>query len=156
MYPFPINEWEMIGRLLMALFLGLLVGAERTRVGKRAGMRTYALVSLGSALFVMVAGQISSYYANVYNFDPLRVASQIVVGIGFLGAGVIFVQKDSIIGLTTAAGLWVVAGVGMAVGYGEFFLATFVAAMLLFVFEILWYVEDRFIRRASQGERAER
>lgn len=156
MYPFPATEWEMLARLMMALLLGLLVGAERTRVGKRAGMRTYALVSLGSALFVMIAGQVSAAYANMFDFDPLRVASQIVVGIGFLGAGVIFVQKETITGLTTAAGLWVVAGVGMAAGYGEFFLAVAVAAILLFVFEILWYVEDRFIRRAPQGEPAER
>lgn len=156
MYPFPVTESEVLVRLLLALFLGLLVGAERTRVGKRAGMRTYALVSLGSALFVLVAGEVSAIYMNVYEFDPLRVASQIVVGIGFLGAGVIFVQKETITGLTTAAGLWVVAGVGMAAGFGMFFLAIAVAVILLFVFEILWYVEDRFIRRAPQGESAER
>jgi putative Mg2+ transporter-C (MgtC) family protein len=147
---------ELLLRLMMAMFLGLLVGAERTRVGKRAGMRTYALVSLGSALFVIIAGTVSAMYTNMYDFDPLRVASQIVVGIGFLGAGVIFVQKESISGLTTAAGLWVVAGVGMAAGFGLYFLAVSVAVVVLFVFEILWYVEDRFIRKSSHSEPAER
>jgi len=156
MYPFPATEAELVLRLIMATFLGLLVGAERTRVGKRAGMRTYALVSLGSALFVIVAGSVSALYANMFEFDPLRVASQIVVGIGFLGAGVIFVQKEIITGLTTSAGLWVVAGVGMAAGYGLYFLAISVALIVLFVFEILWYVEDRFIRRSPKGESAER
>jgi putative Mg2+ transporter-C (MgtC) family protein len=149
-YPFPASETEIVLRLLMAMLLGLLVGAERTRVGKRAGMRTYALVSLGSALFIIVAGSVSALYQNLFNFDPLRVASQVVVGIGFLGAGVIFVQKESITGLTTAAGLWVVAGVGIAAGFGLFFVAVSVAALMLFVFEILWYVEDRFIRRTSK------
>ncbi len=153
MYPFPVSsEWEIFARLAMALFLGLLVGAERTRVGKRAGMRTYALVSLGSALFVIVGGVVAGVYQNTIPVDPLRVASQIVMGVGFLGAGVIFVQRSTITGLTTAAGLWVVAGVGMAAGFGLFSIAIYVTAMMLFVFEALWYVEDKFIRKGKRTE----
>jgi putative Mg2+ transporter-C (MgtC) family protein len=137
------------------VFLGLLVGAERTRVGKRAGMRTYALVALGSALFTVISGMVSASYQNIFDFDPLRVASQIVVGVGFLGAGVIYVQRSSITGLTTAAGLWVVAGVGMASGFGFKFIAFFVTFIMLVVFELLWYIEDKFIKNNRQSEEGE-
>ena len=145
---FAVSDWDIILRLTIAVILGLAVGAERSRVGKRAGMRTYALVSLGAALFVVIAGMVSFKYADTFVFDPLRVASQIVVGIGFLGAGVIFVQRQVLTGLTTAAGLWVVAGVGAACGYGLYVVATYVTFLTLVIFEVLWYVEERFIRTA--------
>lgn len=145
---FAVSDWELVARLSFAVLMGLLVGSERSRVGKRAGMRTYALVSLGAALFVIVAGVVSFNYAETFVFDPLRVASQIVVGIGFLGAGVIFVQRQLLTGLTTAAGLWVVAGIGVACGYGLYAIAAFVTFVVLFIFEVLWYVEERFIRTA--------
>lgn len=142
---FAVSQWEILARLTVAVLLGLVVGAERSRVGKRAGMRTYALVSLGAALFVVIAGVVSFKYAETFVFDPLRVASQIVVGIGFLGAGVIFVQRQVLTGLTTAAGLWVVAAIGAATGYGLYIIATYVTFLTLVIFEILWYVEERFI-----------
>jgi putative Mg2+ transporter-C (MgtC) family protein len=145
---FAVSQWEIITRLTVAVFLGLLVGAERSRVGKRAGMRTYALVSLGACLFIVIAGMVSFKYADTFVFDPLRVASQVVVGIGFLGAGVIFVQRQVLTGLTTAAGLWVVAGVGAACGYGLYVVAAYVTVLTLIVFEVLWYVEERFVRTA--------
>lgn len=150
MYPFPAEQSEILIRLSMAVLLGLLVGAERTHVGKRAGMRTYALVSLGSALFTVISGMVSASYQNLFDFDPLRVASQIVMGIGFLGAGVIYVQRSTIVGLTTAAGLWVMAGVGMACGFGLYLIAAFVTFIMLVVFELLWYFEDKFIRSSEQ------
>src|SRR3990167_5786326 len=145
---FAVSQWEIILRLTVAVVLGLLVGAERSRVGKRAGMRTYALVSLGAALFIVIAGMVSFKYADTFVFDPLRVASHVVVGIGFLGAGVIFVQRQVLTGLTTAAGLWVVAAIGVACGYGLYTIATYVTFLTLVIFEILWYVEERFIRTA--------
>lgn len=148
MEAFPASHWDLALRLGIAVFLGVLVGAERSRVGKRAGMRTYALVSLGAALFIIMAGTVAAQYANTFVFDPLRVASQLVVGIGFLGAGVIFVQRQILTGLTTAAGLWVVAGIGAAAGYGLYFIATFSTFLTLIIFEVLWYVEERFIRIA--------
>src|SRR3989338_8054419 len=134
---FAVFQWELMLRLSFAVFLGLLVGAERSRVGKRAGMRTYALVSLGAAFFIIIAGSVSFKYSETFVFDPLRVASQIVVGIGFLGAGVIFVQRQVLTGLTTAAGLWVVAGIGVAYGYGLYAIASFVTFIVLFIFEVL-------------------
>lgn len=148
MESFASSELEILARLTVAVLLGLVVGAERSRVGKRAGMRTYALVSLGAALFIVIAGIVSMQYADVFVFDPLRVASQVVVGIGFLGAGVIFVQRQVLTGLTTAAGLWVVAGIGAACGYGLYVIASYVTFLVLVVFEILWYVEERFIKIA--------
>ena len=148
---FAVSEWDLLLRLTAAAFLGLIVGAERSRVGKRAGMRTYALVSLGAALFIVIAGEVSYQYAETFVFDPLRVASQIVVGIGFIGAGMIFVNKDVVNGLTTAAGIWVTAAIGVASGYGLYVLATYVTFLTLIIFEALWYVEERFVRTARTG-----
>lgn len=145
---FAVSQLELIQRLIVAVLLGLVVGAERSRVGKRAGMRTYALVSLGAALFVVIAGHVSQQFVGATMFDPLRVASQIVVGIGFIGAGMIFVQRDAVVGLTTAAGIWVVAGIGMACGYGMYVVAVAVTAIMLIIFQALWYVEERFVRTA--------
>lgn len=145
---------EIAIRITVAMLLGLLVGAERSHVGKSAGMRTYALVSLGAALFVIISELISAEYlaSGVFgktSLDPTRIASQLVVGIGFLGAGVIFVQRQILTGLTTAAGLWVVAGVGAACGYGLYFLASYATFLTLFVFEALWYIEEHFLRTAK-------
>ncbi len=150
---FAVSDLDLMIRLTFAVALGLMIGAERSRVGKRAGMRTYALVSLGACLFVVMSGVVSVRFAETFVFDPLRVASQIVVGIGFLGAGVIFVQRSELTGLTTAAGLWVVAAVGAACGYGLYVIASYVTFLTLFIFEALWYIEDRFVRRAdTRGE----
>ncbi len=141
-------------RMTIAMLLGLLVGAERSHVGKSAGMRTYALVSLGAALFVLISEMITANYlaSGIFDktsLDPTRIASQLVVGIGFLGAGVIFVQRQVLTGLTTAAGLWVVAGVGAACGYGLYFIAAYATFLTLFIFEALWYIEERFLRKAK-------
>jgi putative Mg2+ transporter-C (MgtC) family protein len=149
---FAVTNAELMVRLTIAVLLGLLIGAERSRVGKRAGMRTYALVSLGACLFIIMSGVVAVKFAETFTFDPLRVASQVVVGIGFLGAGVIFVQKNELTGLTTAAGLWVVAAVGASCGYGLYAIASYVTFLTLFIFEALWYIEDKFVRVASKED----
>lgn len=146
---FAVSQWDIIMRLTIAVILGLLVGSERSRVGKRAGMRTYALVALGAALFTVISGMVAFEYAASFVFDPLRVVSQVVVGIGFLGAGVIFVQRQVLTGLTTAAGLWVVAGIGVACGFAFYIIAAYVTFLTLMLFELMWYVEKRFIRIAK-------
>lgn len=146
---FAVTDATLILRLTVAALLGLLIGAERSRVGKRAGMRTYALVSLGACLFVVMSGVVGFAAAASFTFDPLRVASQIVVGIGFLGAGVIFVQRHELTGLTTAAGLWVAAGIGATCGYGLFVIASYVTFLTLFIFEAMWYIEEHFIKTAQ-------
>lgn len=148
MDPLTISTTEMILRLIVAMGLGVLVGAQRSHIGKTAGMRTYALVAVGSALFTLISTTFAFRYHSMFDVDPLRVASQILVGIGFLGAGVIFVQRNVVTGLTTAAGLWVVAGIGMAAGLGMIALAIAVTAIVLFIFTVLWYIESRFIRLA--------
>lgn len=146
------SEIEIIARLTVAAILGLIIGIERSHAGKSAGMRTYSLVATGSALFVGMTLLVSNQFINSGHnvFDPLRVASQIVVGIGFLGAGVIFVEKQVLTGLTTAAGLWVTAAIGAVTGFGFFAVATYTTALVLFIFEGLWYIENRFVRKASR------
>lgn len=109
---------ELILRLALAALLGGLIGAEREYRAKVAGVRTHLLVALGAALMMIV-----SRYGFDGHGDPSRVAAQIVSGIGFLGAGAIIVQKHAIHGLTTAAGIWVAAGIGMAVAAGLYTVA---------------------------------
>ena len=110
---FAITNLEVFIRLLLAIILGGALGIERSMAGKTAGMRTYSIVSMGAAMFVIISNIISLQYVN-FNFDPLRMASQVIVGIGFIGAGLIIFREEKISGLTTAAGLWVSAGIGMA------------------------------------------
>ncbi len=130
-------------RLFVALVLGMIIGTERVWAGKTAGMRTYALVSMGSALFIIISEAIAMKYLNVGSFDASRMASQIIVGIGFLGAGSIFLQGNRVNGLTTASGFWVAAGIGMAVGFGLFSIALITTVLTLFIFVVLWYVEQK-------------
>jgi putative Mg2+ transporter-C (MgtC) family protein len=114
------SEWELLWRLGLALALATVIGLEREWRQKSAGLRTYTLVGLGSALFVLVSefGFFDELDASRVVLDPSRVAAQIVSGIGFIGGGLIFVRRDSVRGLTTAAGVWLVAAVGMAAGAG--------------------------------------
>lgn len=122
---------QMFLRLLLAVVLGALVGYEREHAGKPAGVRTHGMVSLGAALFAVV---------SLHGFggvgDPARVAAQVVVGIGFIGAGSILHLRGSVHGLTTAASLWVTAAIGLAVGVGMLFmsLATAILVFLLLRF----------------------
>ena len=130
---FSVENLEMIYRLTLAAILGMAIGLEREHRGKPAGLRTYTLVALGAALFTLMSYQ--SFSAGA--FDPSRIASQVVVGIGFLGAGLIFLKGDQVQGLTTAAGLWVAAAIGMAVGFGFYAVAiyaTLLALLILWVF----------------------
>jgi putative Mg2+ transporter-C (MgtC) family protein len=119
-----ISQIFFVGQILLAIILGALIGWQREVRGKAAGGRTYALVCAGSALFTILS--INAFPGS----DPARVAAQIVVGIGFLGAGTILNRDNRIHGLTTAAGLWVSAAIGMAVGVG-FYLVAIVGALLM-------------------------
>jgi len=133
---------EFFIRLAVAMSLGLLIGAERVFAQKIAGMRTYALVSMGSALFVIIAQLVMNEYDLYRNLDPLRIASQIIVGLGFIGAGIIIFKDSQITGLTTAAGLWVAGGIGIAAGYGLYSIAIFATILTLFTFSIVWFLES--------------
>ena len=128
-------EFEIVIQLALAAFVGLILGIEREYAGKPAGTRTYALVTLGATLFTIVS-RFGFGDAATVNFDPSRVAAQIVTGIGFLGAGVIIFRGVKVEGLTTAAGLWVAAAIGMAIGAAMYFVAV-VAAVIAFIVMVL-------------------
>jgi putative Mg2+ transporter-C (MgtC) family protein len=132
---------SIITRLFVALLLGMIIGTERVWAHKTAGMRTYALVSMGSALFVVISSEMVNLYINFAGMNPLMIVSQIVVGVGFIGAGLIFTKDSKLVGLTTATGLWVAAGIGMAAGLGLFKIAIVSTTLTLFIFIILWFIE---------------
>lgn len=144
---FEILELALIGKLILAAALGGFVGAERSHTGKPAGVRTYALVSMGAALFTIIS-QIG--FSNTASLDPSRVVSQIVMGIGFIGAGLIMHHGSRVEGLTTAAGLWVVSAVGVSVGLGLYTLAVAGAILALFLLWAVGHLEFLRERRHNQ------
>ena len=120
---------EMILRLLLAAALGAAIGYQREKTGKQAGLRTHTLICIGAALFTVV-----SIYGFGIASDPARVAAGVVVGIGFIGAGVILHREGGVVaGLTTAATIWLVAGIGLAVGTGLYVVSVVATALILLV-----------------------
>ena len=138
-----ISTQEIIIRLLVALVLSGAVGLQRAFTGKAAGMRTHILVGVGSALFTLVSGY--AFHTTASNAD--RIAAQIVSGIGFIGGGTILKERGSIKGLTTAAGLWAAAAMGMAAGAGLYSMGIAGAVIILLTLVVLRRVEVRFPRR---------
>lgn len=135
----------MIMRLAIAGLLGTLIGLEREYRAKEAGMRTHFLVALGSCLIMIV----SQYGFGASAYDGSRVAAQIVSGIGFIGAGTIMMHKEFVRGLTTAAALWVAAGVGIAVGGGLYVLGIFCTLLTILGIELLPKLTGRYRRKSS-------
>lgn len=138
------HSLELVGRLVLAGALGALIGAEREYRAKTAGTRTHFLVALGSALLMIVSqyGFMDPAVTGTHTADAARVAAQIVSGIGFLGAGTILVQKHVVHGLTTAAGMWVAAGIGMASAGGLYAIAiaaTFLSLIGLELFGLIHF-----------------
>jgi len=117
---------EIFESLLIAVALGAIVGIEREHAHRPAGLRTHMLVSLGSCLFTIMS--------NAFSSQPAQVAGGIVAGIGFIGAGTVWAERDKVKGITTAASLWATAAIGLATGLGDFLLA---ATVTLLVFLIL-------------------
>ena len=132
-----LAEWHIMGwealRVLAAAFLCGLIGIERQYHQKNAGMRTHSLVGMGACLFTIVGMHPWALESTPAGGDAMRVAAQVVTGIGFLGAGVIFVNRDAVRGLTTAAGIWLSAALGMACGAGMVPLAAVVTLLYLLV-----------------------
>ncbi|HKZ67023.1 MAG TPA: MgtC/SapB family protein [Chitinophagaceae bacterium] len=121
-------------KALLAVAAGIILGLERELKDKAAGLKTITVICLGSALFTIL-----SYKVGVSDHETTRIASYIVSGIGFIGAGVIFKDKLDVSGLTTAGIIWLAAAVGMAIGFGEFYLAaTFITAALFIIFLSKW------------------
>lgn len=148
-------------QLILATTLGGIIGIERRLAHKTAGMRTFALVCMGAALFTIISVVSFQDFLGKPGFDPSRIASQIVVGIGFLGAGlIVFKQRESKVkGLTTAAGLWVTAAIGMAVGYKLFSIAIFATVLTFLVFLLMWFIEFKIVDKIPfhyRGEGEER
>lgn len=140
-----IINWEIISQLVFAAFLGALMGLEREFAKKEAGLKTYSLVSLGSALFIIISQL--AFQASSVGFDPSRVLSQIIVGVGFIGAGVIILQKNYVSGITTAAGLWVAAAIGAAVGFKLYEVAIATTILSLIILILVGKAERKFIDR---------
>lgn len=151
MSSFFVANMDILMRLGVAVVLGMVIGAERVLVNKEAGMKTHALVSLGAALFVVVSEMLAFRYGTFGSFDPSRIASQIIVGIGFLGAGAIILQGNRLLGLTTAGGLWVTAGIGMAAGFGMLSLSLIATLLVLFILVVVYFVEKP-LRKLSGGD----
>jgi putative Mg2+ transporter-C (MgtC) family protein len=139
------STFDLMLRLFVALALGAIIGLERERQERAAGLRTVTMVSLGSCLFTIVGA------FGFSNTDPSRVAAQIVTGIGFLGAGTIFLRKDLVRGLTTAATIWATAAIGMAAGTAQYFEAFFTTLLMLSVLMVLKPIERRFFRRPHEA-----
>jgi len=147
-------------RLTLSLILGGLIGLERQFHKRAAGLRTHILVSIGSCLIMLTSIYISDIYKNITNVDPSRIAAGVITGIGFLGAGAIIKEreKESVKGLTTAASLWVVAGIGLASGCG-FYTASFFATILsLITLFFLGFFEKNILGKkiVSQDEDEEK
>ena len=139
---------RIVIQLVIASALGFAIGLEREHRRKAAGMRTFALVSLGAALFTIISVDGFRTLAPESTYDPSRIAANIVVGIGFLGAGLIFLQGNNVQGLTTAAALWVTAAIGMAVGMQMYSIAFVVALLTLCIMWLFRFIEA-YVPRAN-------
>lgn len=138
-----ITTGSALFRLLLSLLLGSAVGMERKRKGQIAGIRTFSLISLGATLAMILSIYVPQEYLGLKNGDPGRIAAQVITGIGFLGAGAIIQMKGSVRGLTTAAGIWMTATVGMAIGVGLYVIALVATVMVIFIMFVLEEIEKK-------------
>lgn len=138
----PTSYTDIIIRLLVSLALGAILGFERETKETAAGLRTHSLVAVGATMFTL-----ASMFFSGPNVDISRIAGQIVLGIGFLGAGVIYKSKTHIFGLTTAASLWVAAGLGLLAGIGQFFVAAMALVIALVILIGGLYIENKMLHK---------
>jgi putative Mg2+ transporter-C (MgtC) family protein len=132
-------------KLILALVLGGVIGTERAILAHQpAGTRTFGLVAMGAALFILISNFVTSAYIGAANIQPVYMAAHIITGIGFLGGGLIIFRGGGLHGVTTAAGLWMTAAIGMSVGFGMYAVAVFATILTLIMFTGMWYVENRF------------
>lgn len=137
-------------KLMLSLLLGAIVGVERRQKGQIAGMRTFSLIAMGATMAMLVSIYIPQEYLGLKNGDPGRIAAQVISGIGFLGAGAIIQMKGSVRGLTTAAGIWMTACLGLAVGAGMYVVSVAACIFILAVYRILEQIEKVFLKSAEQ------
>ncbi|MBI1337181.1 MAG: MgtC/SapB family protein [Phycisphaera sp.] len=146
-------EWtEMALRLGVALLMGALVGCDREVHHKPAGLKTHALVALGSATFTLISLEFLRTMPTGQNYDPLRLVAGIIGGIGFLGAGAIIQAPGNVRGITTAAGVWMVGAIGVACGAGFYMIAGLSMAGVLLILYPVRAIEKRFVHRDNDSE----
>lgn len=147
------SEWELVGRLAFSALLGSAIGYERERLAWVAGLRTHMLVCVGSTLIMIVSAYgFSEVLSERVTLDPSRMAAQVVSGIGFLGAGAILARGEIVRGLTTAASVWSVAGIGLAVGGGLYAPAVAATVIILIILAGIKPLEKRFIGSRQRRE----
>ena len=141
-------EIEIICQLLLAILFGALIGLEREYKRKEAGLQTYSLVALGTCLFTIISFELFNFFLmkSGVSFDPLRIIQAIAIGIGFIGAGVIFRQASGTVGLTTAAGLWTTAAIGIAVGAKFYLLAAFATFFTILILAGFGLLEEKIFK----------
>jgi putative Mg2+ transporter-C (MgtC) family protein len=131
-------EFDIFGQLFLAAILGSILGLEREIKRKEAGLQTYSLVCFGTCLFTLLAQSLASTQGLI---------QAVAIGIGFIGAGVIFRQPSGIVGLTTAAGLWVCAAIGVTVGIKNYPLAFFATFLALLIFSLFGFLESKYLEK---------
>lgn len=145
----PTQFGELVARLSLASLAGMILGWERESRDKPAGLRTHMMVSLGAAVFVIMGLQVAQTPVEAQSkvqYDVLRVVQGIIGGVGFLGAGAIIYARGAVQGITTAASIWLTAGIGIACGMGCYVIATTAAVMGLIVLLLVGFLEYRFFR----------
>ncbi len=138
------TEINLVGatfKLLLSMILGAIIGLQRHHKGQFAGMRTFALICMGATMAMLVSIFIPQEYMGLKNGDPGRIAAQVVSGIGFLGAGAIIQMKGSVKGLTTAAGIWMTASIGLAIGAGMYVIAIAATLLIMLVLSFAEFYE---------------
>ena len=138
-----VNIGNTVFRLMLSMALGMIVGAERKRKGQIAGVRTFALISMGACLAMLLSIYVPQVYMGLKNGDPGRIAAQVITGVGFLGGGAMIHMKGSVRGLTTAAGIWMTAIIGMAVGVGMYWSSIIATVLILEILVAFEYYEHR-------------
>ena len=144
-----VNAIGALFKLGLSLILGAVIGIERRRKGQFAGTRTFALISMGATLAMLVSIYVPQEYMGLKNGDPGRIAAQVISGIGFLGAGAILHMKGSVRGLTTAAGIWIAACIGLAIGAGMYIIAIISCLLIFFILIQMDFYEHKYL---SGGE----
>ena len=147
-----MGSMTILLRLVLSVFLSGLIGLERQIHRRTAGLRTHILVGMGSCLIMLTSTYIFDIYNGKVALDPARIAAGVITGIGFLGAGAIIRYGESVRGLTTAASLWVVAAIGLAVGCGFYHAALFTTVLTVIVLFFLRHLEDALPVKSGQKE----
>ena len=148
-----LTDAQIILRLVLSVILSGLIGLERQMHRRTAGLRTHILVCLGSCLIMLTSLYVFDIYKDKVSLDPARIAAGVITGIGFLGAGTIIREKEGVRGLTTAASLWVVSGIGLAVGCGFLNASIFTTILALVVLFFLRYLEGIIFGREEEPKK---